>query len=173
GIAAAITLWGLGYWRIVALPVFGELSLGWIGVPLTFFWIVGLINAINFMDGIDGITGGQAVVATSAWTVVGWLMREPTVSTLIITPIPTWSAVTAALVVWPFVFDTGFTFLRRLCRAENVFAAHRSHLYQRLVAAGYAQRSVTLLYIGLAVTSGVLALAWSRDAALRDQRVIL
>lgn len=213
GIAAAITLWGLGYWRIVALPVFGELSLGWIGVPLTFFWIVGLINAINFMDGIDGITGGQAVVATSAWTVVGWLMREPTVSTLsillassslgflvhnwppgrvfmgdvgsaflgyslsvlplFITPIPTWSAVTAALVVWPFVFDTGFTFLRRLCRAENVFAAHRSHLYQRLVAAGYAQRSVTLLYIGLAVTSGVLALAWSRDAALRDQTVIL
>jgi len=28
GIAAAITLWGLGYWQMMVLPVFGELSLG-------------------------------------------------------------------------------------------------------------------------------------------------
>ena len=29
---------------------------------------------------------------------------------------------------------------------ENVFAAHRSHLYQRLVIAGYRHRTVTLLW---------------------------
>ena len=64
------------------------------------------------------------------------------------------------LVVWPFVFDTTFTILRRLGRGENIFAAHRSHLYQRLVIAGYSHQAVTLLYSGLALVGLVLALAW-------------
>jgi UDP-N-acetylmuramyl pentapeptide phosphotransferase/UDP-N-acetylglucosamine-1-phosphate transferase len=65
------------------------------------------------------------------------------------------------LVVWPFVFDTTFTILRRLRRGENIFAAHRSHLYQRLVIAGWSHRTVTLLYLSLAVLGVVLALLWA------------
>lgn len=68
--------------------------------------------------------------------------------------------VTAVLVVWPFVFDTAFTFLRRLRRGEAVFSAHRSHLYQRLVIAGMSHRSVTLLYGALAAIGCALAI-WS------------
>ena len=69
------------------------------------------------------------------------------------------------LLVWPFIFDAAFTFLRRLRHRENVFTAHRSHLYQRLVIAGYSQRTVTLLYSGLAVAGALLALLWTLDAA--------
>src|SRR5207237_8596675 len=47
-------------------------------------------------------------------------------------------ALIPALIVWPFVFDSVFTFLRRLGKRENVFAAHRSHLYQRLTIAGWS-----------------------------------
>ena len=39
------------------------LQLGWLGLPVTLLWIVGLTNAYNFMDGIDGIAGVQGVVA--------------------------------------------------------------------------------------------------------------
>jgi len=53
--------------------------------------------------------------------------------------------VAGVLFVWPFVFDAFFTFLRRLRGGENVFAAHRSHLYQRLVVAGYSHRFVSSL----------------------------
>ncbi len=74
-------------------------------------------------------------------------------------------AVAGVLLVWPFVFDAAFTFLRRLRHRENVFAAHRSHLYQRLVIAGYGHRTVTLLYIGLAAAGAILALLWTLDAA--------
>ncbi|MCJ7493144.1 MAG: hypothetical protein MUP68_02760 [Deltaproteobacteria bacterium] len=63
--------------------------------------------------------------------------------------------------MWPFVFDTTFTFLRRLRGGENVFAAHRSHLYQRLVIVGYSHRFVTLLYIGLSGAGAILALTWT------------
>jgi UDP-N-acetylmuramyl pentapeptide phosphotransferase/UDP-N-acetylglucosamine-1-phosphate transferase len=59
-------------------------------------------------------------------------------------------AIAGALFVWPFIFDTAFTLLRRLVRGENVFRAHRSHLYQRLVASGWSHARVTLLYAALA-----------------------
>jgi UDP-N-acetylmuramyl pentapeptide phosphotransferase/UDP-N-acetylglucosamine-1-phosphate transferase len=55
------------------------------------------------------------------------------------------------LFVWPFVFDTAFTLLRRIARGENILRAHRSHLYQRLVAAGWSHAHVTMLYAALAV----------------------
>lgn len=61
--------------------------------------------------------------------------------------------------VWPFVVDSTFTFFRRLFRGENVFAAHRSHLYQRLVIAGLSHGAVALVYAvlaSLAASVGVL-----------------
>ena len=63
-----------------------------------------------------------------------------------------------ALVVWPFLADGSFTILRRLRNGENIFRAHRSHLYQRLVIAGVSHRSVTAAYAALAI--GGAGLAW-------------
>jgi UDP-N-acetylmuramyl pentapeptide phosphotransferase/UDP-N-acetylglucosamine-1-phosphate transferase len=69
-------------------------------------------------------------------------------------------AMVGALLLWPFVFDSGFTFIRRALRGENVFAAHRTHLYQRLVIAGHSHLFATALYAGLAVVGALLAVAW-------------
>ena len=49
-----------------------SLDLNVAGAVVTFIWIVGLINAYNFMDGIDGIAGVQAVAAAAGWMAVGW-----------------------------------------------------------------------------------------------------
>jgi UDP-N-acetylmuramyl pentapeptide phosphotransferase/UDP-N-acetylglucosamine-1-phosphate transferase len=38
---------------------------------LTLVWIVGLTNAYNFMDGIDGIAGGCGAVAGLGWLLIG------------------------------------------------------------------------------------------------------
>jgi UDP-N-acetylmuramyl pentapeptide phosphotransferase/UDP-N-acetylglucosamine-1-phosphate transferase len=74
-------------------------------------------------------------------------------------------AIPALLLVWPFVFDTTLTFFRRLHRRENIFRAHRSHLYQRLNIAGYSHRFVTMLYGAFALFSAALAvLSLSLDA---------
>ena len=45
----------------IALP-FASFSAGWIALPLTLFWIVGVVNAYNFMDGLNGIASLEAVV---------------------------------------------------------------------------------------------------------------
>ncbi len=57
-----------------------------------------------------------------------------------------WSAF---VVILPLVTDTVYTIIRRLLRKENIFQAHRSHLYQRLQQAGWSHQQVAIAYIGL------------------------
>lgn len=44
-------------------PQIGMVEFGWLGYPLTVFWIVGFMNAFNCLDGIDGLAGGGALIA--------------------------------------------------------------------------------------------------------------
>jgi UDP-N-acetylmuramyl pentapeptide phosphotransferase/UDP-N-acetylglucosamine-1-phosphate transferase len=204
-LSALLAIWAVGHWANITVPLFGSLHLGLLGLPITFLWIVGLTNAYNFMDGIDGIAGGQAVVAGLGWAVLGWLTGQPLVGVIGVLLAAAslgflgqnWPparifmgdvgsaflgytfavlAVTAAqsdsrlalvgiLFVWPFVFDTTFTLLRRLRRHENILVAHRSHLYQRLVITGCSHRFVTLLYLGLAAWGAGWAVGWFQGIA--------
>ncbi len=65
----------------------------------------------------------------------------------------------AVFAMWPFTFDTIFTLIRRVLKRENVFEAHRSHLYQRLVIAGWSHRAVASLYGFLSSMAGSIAVA--------------
>jgi len=76
--------------------------------------------------------------------------------------------IAGGLMVFPFLIDGVFTIFRRLSRQENIFKAHRSHVYQRLVLSGLSHQTVTLVYgavalvgaaAGIAVVVGPLALA--------------
>jgi UDP-GlcNAc:undecaprenyl-phosphate GlcNAc-1-phosphate transferase len=40
-----------------------HLALGWLAVPVTVFVVVGVINALNMADGVDGLAGSQALVS--------------------------------------------------------------------------------------------------------------
>jgi UDP-GlcNAc:undecaprenyl-phosphate/decaprenyl-phosphate GlcNAc-1-phosphate transferase len=47
--------------------IFGhEVTFGWVGVPLTVVAVIGLVNAFNMMDGIDGLAGSLALVSIAA-----------------------------------------------------------------------------------------------------------
>ncbi|MFC1742994.1 MraY family glycosyltransferase [Candidatus Riflebacteria bacterium] len=41
----------------------GVTSLGFLSIPLTLFWIVGLTNTMNIIDGLDGLCAGIAFIA--------------------------------------------------------------------------------------------------------------
>jgi UDP-N-acetylmuramyl pentapeptide phosphotransferase/UDP-N-acetylglucosamine-1-phosphate transferase len=68
----------------------------------------------------------------------------------------------AVFLVWMFVFDTLFTFSRRVARGEKFWRAHRSHLYQRLVISGYSHRLVTILYGSFSISILAAVLLWLR-----------
>jgi UDP-N-acetylmuramyl pentapeptide phosphotransferase/UDP-N-acetylglucosamine-1-phosphate transferase len=59
-----------------------------------------------------------------------------------------------------FIYDCTITLLRRVWRRENVFRAHRSHIYQRLVKHGWSHPRVTFLYMGLHILGGSLAIVY-------------
>ena len=61
-----IVLFGYYVDRVVA---FGHpIELGWLGIPLTVLWLVGCINALNLIDGMDGLA---SIVGLSAAAMLG------------------------------------------------------------------------------------------------------
>ena len=42
------------------------LPYGWLNVLLTVFWIVGLTNALNLLDNMDGLSSGITIIAALA-----------------------------------------------------------------------------------------------------------
>jgi UDP-GlcNAc:undecaprenyl-phosphate/decaprenyl-phosphate GlcNAc-1-phosphate transferase len=80
---AAGVAYGFGF-RIdfVSIPFVGDLSMGVFGLPVTIFWVVGIINAINFIDGLDGLAAGIVFVAAITNFVVANVMGTPLVAVL-------------------------------------------------------------------------------------------
>jgi|CXWL01.1.fsa_nt_gi UDP-N-acetylmuramyl pentapeptide phosphotransferase/UDP-N-acetylglucosamine-1-phosphate transferase len=68
---AALVLATLGEFRRIAVPPFGTLVMPAILVACTMLWLVGVTNVYNFLDGIDGLAGVQAVVGGVAWWWIG------------------------------------------------------------------------------------------------------
>lgn len=79
-------------WTNIMIPFFGNLEIGIVGMILVFaFAVVATSNAVNITDGLDGLSGGLAMMAYGAFgviaffqgnillfgfclTVVGWLL---------------------------------------------------------------------------------------------------
>jgi UDP-GlcNAc:undecaprenyl-phosphate GlcNAc-1-phosphate transferase len=58
GVAAAIVTFG-GH---AVVRIGGSVELGWLSVPFTCFGIIGLTNAINLLDGLNGLAGGVSLL---------------------------------------------------------------------------------------------------------------
>lgn len=55
-------------------PFTGELIwLGFLSVPITLFWIVGITNCINLIDGLDGLAAGISSISAITLAVVSFL----------------------------------------------------------------------------------------------------
>lgn len=73
-IAASLVLLAFGIvFTRVSLPVVGAFDLGWLGYPLTVFWVVALTNMFNFMDGLNGLAGGTAIVVAGFLSAVTFI----------------------------------------------------------------------------------------------------
>ncbi len=81
-LAAGLVVFELGGFEKVYIPFYGTAVIGLAGYVFTFLWIVWLINAYNFMDGIDGIAATQAVTAGIGWCLIGFIYGAMDISFL-------------------------------------------------------------------------------------------
>jgi len=197
----------------LAIPYWGEVELGWVGYVLTFLWILGLTNAYNFMDGLDGLAAGTAVIAAAFLCAIAFQQKSAfvyissyvllagaagfllfnfppakifmgdigsaflgfTFATLAVIgsslDLGRLSFYIVPMLLFHFIFDTFFTFGRRLMRGEKVHLAHRTHLYQLLNRTGYSHRAVALFHYAVGIAQGVAATV-SIDLAA-DRRLLV
>jgi UDP-GlcNAc:undecaprenyl-phosphate GlcNAc-1-phosphate transferase len=62
--AGAVAVWGLGLEATFFVPV------AWVNQVGTLLWIVAITNAFNFMDNMDGLTAGVAVIVLAVLVIV-------------------------------------------------------------------------------------------------------
>jgi len=72
GVAALV--WAAGFRIEVISNPFGDpISLGILGLPVTLVWVAGVINALNLIDGLDGLAGGVAIFVLGTLFALGYL----------------------------------------------------------------------------------------------------
>lgn len=77
--AVAAWAWHVGVQiEFLTTPFFGLVTLpAWISLPITLLWLVGMANAINWIDGVDGLAAGVSGIAAVVMLVASLFMHQP------------------------------------------------------------------------------------------------
>jgi len=63
--------------ELLSLPFVGTFALGSLSLPLTLLWVVGVINALNLIDGLDGLAAGVGFFAVATTFAIAALRQDP------------------------------------------------------------------------------------------------
>ncbi|HEY9054544.1 MAG TPA: MraY family glycosyltransferase [Rectinemataceae bacterium] len=71
---AALFIMSFGFrFRVILIPWGkGMIDLGILSFPITYIWIIGVTNAINLIDGLDGLAGGIALISSMTFGIFYW-----------------------------------------------------------------------------------------------------
>ena len=61
--------------QVLGVDGWGHIDLGIWSWPITCFWIVSISNALNLIDGLDGLAGGISLIACGAMAVLAWRLN--------------------------------------------------------------------------------------------------
>lgn len=138
----------------ITLPYFGMVELGWLSLPVTIIWIISITNAINLIDGLDGLATGVAIIALSTSGLTGFFFLNVTsvyVSIMIFTLV---SAMVGFL-PWNFhpakiyLGDTGALFIGFMISAFSLYG---------LKNATFITIIIPVIILGVPITDTVYAI---------------
>jgi UDP-GlcNAc:undecaprenyl-phosphate GlcNAc-1-phosphate transferase len=69
-IAGLITWYGGVQINVLSVTLYSGVEIGWLSLPVTLFWIVLVTNAINLIDGLDGLAAGVVLFVSLMMTVL-------------------------------------------------------------------------------------------------------
>ena len=127
-IAAALVLVAFGF-QFEIISIAGQVfHLGIFGAVASMIWIVGVINAVNFIDGMDSLATVVAITTAAAFIVIA-LLRQDVFSLVIMTALCgsllgfyPWNKPPAKI----FMGDTGSMFIGLLLAAGSIAAPSKS-----------------------------------------------
>lgn len=74
--ALIVVFWGGLEIPFINLPFGGAIDFGYLNIPLTILWIVGITNAINLIDGLDGLAAGVSTIALVTLTGMAFIKGD-------------------------------------------------------------------------------------------------
>ena len=75
-IAGSIAYYGGMVITAITFPFIEHLSLGFLSYPITIFWFILIINAVNLIDGLDGLAAGVSLLVCLILTISGCIAGE-------------------------------------------------------------------------------------------------
>ncbi len=152
-LAVALGLWFAGFQvDELGLPGFGTIALGAFALPVTLLWITGIVNAMNLIDGLDGLAGGIAFLALATSFVVAFVRGDATMALLC----AALAGSTAGFLVYNFnpasIFmgDTGSMFLGYVLAAGSIQTRQKASTAVALLA--------PIVSLGLPIVDTMLAI---------------
>ena len=140
--------------EFITLPFQKITFLGYFIIPLTLLWVVGLTNAVNLIDGVDGLATGVSAIAAIVMFALTWGEFQP---------IPTLALILAgaALGFLPhnfspariFLGDTGSLFLGFMLAGFSIMGVTKQATFTTLV--------IPVVIFGLPITDTFYAI-WRR-----------
>lgn len=70
-LASLILIWGKIKIGLLYIPFYGIVELKYLSYPVTLLWLVGIMNSINLIDGLDGLASGLSVFVAATLLFVG------------------------------------------------------------------------------------------------------
>lgn len=134
---------GISAVQLSFLAIWSSSNSLWILVAGVLGFIVWNWNPAKIFMGDAGSTFLGAAVAVA-------ILSQP------VSQLDAWATLTLTLGI---TVDTVYTLIRRSLNGENIFQAHRSHLYQRLHQAKWSHAQVASLYIIATLLCGLTLLA--------------
>ncbi len=74
---SAIAWWVGVRIEFISIPLIGIVKFGWFSLPITMVWLSGMVNAINWIDGLDGLAAGVTTIASAVLLVTSLFMDQP------------------------------------------------------------------------------------------------
>ena len=104
-------------------------ELGWLSIPISVLWIVGITNAVNLIDGLDGLACGVSTISSMTMLVIALTVAEAQVAILM-------AALAGACIGFLpynlnpakiFMGDTGSTFLGFVLATVSIQGLFKSY----------------------------------------------
>ena len=93
----------------ISIPFIGMFHLGWLSFPVTIIWIFAITNAVNLIDGLDGLASGVSMIALSTIGIVSYFYLPDNIGTYLAMLI--FLLVAAILGFFPYNFHPATIFL--------------------------------------------------------------